>query len=114
MYLGASHRRLKYNQGGPLFFSPYVFFKWVHIVGIVALVGNVSVTAVWKMFADRTRCWRTVAFAQRMVTVTDWSFTVGGILLLMVGGYAMAYLRQLPLLQARWLVWGNSASCYQD
>lgn len=97
----STHRRVT------LITSNYVLFKWIHIVGVIALIGNVTVTAVWKVFADRTRCWRTIAFAQKMVTATDWTFTLGGILLLMVGGYAMSYIHHLPILLVDWLVWGQ-------
>ena len=86
----------------------YLIFKFIHLLGVVILVGNVTVTAVWKVFADRTRSATTVAFAQQLVTGTDWAFTVGGIVLLMVGGYGMAASAQISLTSARWLVWGQA------
>ena len=82
----------------------YSIFKFVHVLGVIALVGNVTVTAVWKVFADRSRCQTTIAFAQRLVTYTDWSFTLAGILLIVVGGYGMAILAHLRLFEIRWLL----------
>ncbi len=85
----------------------YLTFKFLHVLGVIILVGNVSVTAVWKVFADRTRDARVVAFGQRLVTITDWFLTVSGILLLVIGGYGAAMVSNLDLLGARWIVWGQ-------
>jgi uncharacterized membrane protein len=85
----------------------YSSLKFLHVLGAVLLIGNVTVTAVWKVFADRTRNAATVAYAQRLVTYTDWAFTGGGILLLMVGGYGMVLHAGLSLTQSRWLLWGQ-------
>jgi Predicted integral membrane protein (DUF2269) len=55
----------------------YRAFKVIHLLGVVLFLGNIIVTAVWKMLADRTREPRTIAYAQRLVTVTDWIFYLG-------------------------------------
>ena len=49
----------------------YATFKFLHVLGAIILVGNVTVTAVGKVFADRTHDARVVAFGQRLVTITD-------------------------------------------
>lgn len=85
----------------------YKVFKCLHITGVVLLLGNVIVTGLWKTLADRTRMAPTVAYAQRLVILTDWLFTGGGILLILIGGYAMARSAQLSLLHTRWLIWGQ-------
>lgn len=81
--------------------------KFIHIIGIVVLVGNVTATAIWKLFADRSGDARIVAFAQRLVTLTDWSLTFWGVVLTMVGGYAAAVIGKFDLLSDRWLVMGQ-------
>jgi uncharacterized membrane protein len=85
----------------------YLVFKFIHVLGVILLVGNVTVTAVWKVVADRTRNATTVAFAQRLVVATDYAFTVSGIVLIMIGGYGMAYIGQFNLFGASWLLWGQ-------
>jgi uncharacterized membrane protein len=85
----------------------YLAWKFVHIAGVVLLVGNVTITAIWKVFADRTGEPRTIAFAQRMVNGTDWVCTGGGILLIVAGGYGMAASAGLNLATTRWLLWGQ-------
>ena len=53
----------------------YPVLKFLHVLGVILLVGNVTVTAVWKVFADRTHNAVVVAFGQRLVTITDWFLT---------------------------------------
>lgn len=86
---------------------PYNVFKILHLLGVVLLLGNVIVTGLWKILADRTRLAPTVAYAQRLVILTDWVFTGAGIALILIGGYAMAGSAHLSLLHTRWLFWGQ-------
>lgn len=85
----------------------YDLFKFLHVVGVVVLLGNVTITAFWKAFSDLTRDPRIVAHAQRGVTVTDFIFTVLGIVFVMIGGYGAAVVKQLPLFSSGWLVAGQ-------
>ena len=85
----------------------YETAKFIHILGIIMLLGNVTATAIWKFFADRSRDARIVGFGQRLVTLTDWSLTVWGAALTMAGGYGAAMIGQLDLTGERWLLWGQ-------
>jgi uncharacterized membrane protein len=85
----------------------YSVFKVVHVFGVVLFLGNIVVTAFWKAFADQTKDARVIAFAQRLVTRTDWVFTTGGIVLLVIGAYGMVYIGGIDLRQS-WLIWGQS------
>ena len=82
----------------------YDVLKFAHVTGIVMLMGNITVTAIWKFFADRDGRPQVLGFAQKLVTYTDWSMTVWGVVLTMVGGYGMAAQAGWPLFSARWLV----------
>ena len=62
----------------------------VHVLGVVLFLGNIIVTAVWKVLADRTQSPPVVAYAQRLVTVTDIAFTATGAVLIFVSGQVMA------------------------
>lgn len=86
--------------------NDYALFKSLHLLGAIVFVGNIIVTAWWKAAADRTGDARVVAFAQRQVTLTDFVFTAVGVILLLVGGYAMA-LRGPWDLGLAWLGWGQ-------
>ncbi len=82
-------------------------FKFLHYLGIILLAGNITVTAVWKVFADRSRDWRLVAFGQRMVTGTDFGLTIPGIVLTMVGGYGSLWVMGYSLFEPAWLLWSQ-------
>ncbi len=85
----------------------YFVFKIIHILGVIILVGNVTVTFIWKVYADRTRDPSVVAFAQRLVTWTDCAFTAGGALLIIVGGYGMIVVADLDPIGVGWLFWSQ-------
>jgi uncharacterized membrane protein len=87
--------------------STYNIFKALHILGVVLLVGNVTVSAVWKVFADRTRNAPIIAHAQHLVTITDWSLTLSGIVLTMIGGYGVAYASGQHPFGTYWLILGQ-------
>lgn len=64
--------------------------KFLHVAAACLFVGNNLVTPFWKFLADRTRDPRIIAHAQRLVTVTDFTFTLGGVIGLLATGHAMA------------------------
>ena len=47
----------------------YQAFKVVHLFGVVVFLGNIIVTALWKVMADRTAEARIIAYAQDLVTL---------------------------------------------
>ena len=86
----------------------YELAKFLHLTGVIMLLGNVTATAIWKFFADRTGDARIVAFAQRLVTITDWWLTFWGVILTIAGGYAMAWIAGFDLWRTPWLFWGQA------
>mgnify|MGYP005846969325 FL=1 len=83
------------------------FLKLLHILGVILLLGNITVTAVWKVFADRTGNGTIVSFGQRLVTGTDFGLTVPGIVLTMVGGYGAMFEARYDFPGPGWLVWSQ-------
>jgi uncharacterized membrane protein len=84
----------------------YLVWKFLHITGVVMLMGNITVTAIWKFFADRDGRPQVLGFAQKLITYTDWSMTVWGVVLTMAGGYGLAIEGGFPLLSG-WLLWAQ-------
>ena len=85
----------------------YLFLKGLHILGVILLLGNIIVTAWWKIMADRTRDPKIIAFAQRQVILTDWVFTAPGALITILAGDTMAYGFMSNTWKIAWLVWGR-------
>lgn len=92
-------------NGGPIL---YDIAKFLHITGIIMLMGNITATAIWKFFADRTGDPRIIAFAQRLVTITDWSLTFWGIILTIGGGYGALYVANISPFGENWLLWSQA------
>ncbi|MEX1250053.1 MAG: DUF2269 domain-containing protein [Hyphomonas sp.] len=84
----------------------YDVAKFLHVTGVAMLMGNITVTAIWKFFADRDGRPEVLSYAQKMVTYTDWSMTVWGVVLIIGGGYFMAISAHYPLGQG-WLLWSQ-------
>lgn len=83
----------------------YTILKAAHIFGAIIFLGNIIVTGVWKVLADRTGNPFTVAYAQRMVNLTDLIFTAPGAFLIVVSGRMMA--RHIGgVTNLYWLNWG--------
>ena len=80
----------------------------LHILGVVLFLGNIIVTAVWKVLADRTQSPPVVAYAQRLVTITDIGFTATGVILIIVAGQVLADDYGGVFSGPAWLTWGWS------
>jgi len=83
----------------------YQLLKTVHLLGVTIFLGNIIVTAVWKVLADKTKTPAIVAYAQRLVIVTDFTFTAVGVLLILVSGRMMAS-GFGEIGEVFWLSWG--------
>lgn len=88
--------------------NSYLILKSLHILGAVIFLGNIIVTAWWKVMADRTGDAKIIAFAQRQVTLTDFVFTAGGAALVLTTGVGNAQLHGMDYWHIRWLAWGMS------
>lgn len=78
--------------------------KTIHLVGVILFVGNIIVSALWKMMADRTRDVVVILFATRLINLTDVIFTAGGIVILLGAGHALAP-SQGGVMATGWMLW---------
>jgi len=85
----------------------YSMLKFLHVLGVVVLIGNVTITAFWKVYTDRTGDGPLVAHAQKAVIVADWLFTLPAIALILIGGYGMVLHAGINPLEGAWLIWGQ-------
>ena len=85
----------------------YLTLKMLHIFGAMLFLGNIIVTAFWKVFADYSKDWRVIAFSQRLVTYTDIFFTTIGVIIIASTGMLMAK-HYGNYLQIKWIAWGLS------
>jgi len=83
----------------------YLLLKSIHHLGVVLFLGNFVVTAVWKILADKTQSPAVVAYAQRVVTINDFTFTPVSVLLILITGELMAT-KFGEISDVFWLSWG--------
>ena len=77
----------------------------MHILGVILLAGNITITAFWKVLADMSRDVKLIAFANRAVIIADWLFTLPGLVLTLVGGVSISLMGRWPLFEVSWLSW---------
>ncbi|MGY4111326.1 DUF2269 family protein [Aeribacillus pallidus] len=66
------------------------FLLFMHIVGVVLFLGNIIITAFWKMRADQTGNRELIHSAAKNVMLADFVFTIPGLLLIITSGVWMA------------------------
>jgi len=87
--------------------NTYLLLKSLHIFGVVIFLGNIIVTGWWKVMVDRTKNPLIIAFAQRQVTITDYIFTLGGVLIIIATGFGNVVIHEIDYHSIKWLIWGN-------
>lgn len=80
----------------------------MHLLCAVLLLGNTVVTAAWKLAAVRHGDAPVVAFAKRMVALTDLAITLPGVVLTLTGAHGMGWLGGSSLWQSGWIAWGHA------
>ena len=64
--------------------------KVLHLVCACLFLGNVIVSGVWALLAERTRNHAIIQFSNRMVLITDAIFTLSGAIGVVWTGHSMA------------------------
>jgi uncharacterized membrane protein len=64
--------------------------KLIHLICACLFVGNVIVSGIWALLAERTRNHAIIQFSNRMVLITDVLFTLLGSLGIVWTGHGMA------------------------
>ena len=83
----------------------YLFFKLIHVAGVVLFLGNITVGVFWKGYADRTRNPVIMAHTMDAIIRADRLFTIPGIVILLIGGFGAAGVGDIPILSTGWILW---------
>jgi len=86
--------------------NTYLVWKTLHIVGVVLMVGNVTVTGAWAAILWRHRDRGSLRPMIRGILWTDLIFTFGGGVLMTVAGIQMIRLGEWPWRDTAWLMQG--------
>lgn len=83
----------------------YPVLKFVHVLAVIMFVGNITVGLLWKHLADATNDARIMAYTLGGIIAADRWFTIPGVVLLLLAGFATAALGHIPVLSTGWILW---------
>lgn len=83
----------------------YLPLKLLHIVAVIAFLGNITTGLFWHMHAARTRDARLLAHTMEGIIRSDRLFTMPGVFVIIATGILAAITGGLPLLRTGWILW---------
>jgi uncharacterized membrane protein len=83
----------------------YLTLKLLHILFVVAFLGNITTGIFWKAYADRTRETRIIEHTMAGIIASDKWFTIPGVIGILVMGFSAAVVGGIPFLRTGWLFW---------
>jgi uncharacterized membrane protein len=64
--------------------------KFLHIIGVIMFLGNIIISAFWRFNAERTGKSELISHAYKLTSLTDWIFTLPGVILIGITGHMLA------------------------
>ena len=83
----------------------YLLFKVVHLLAVVAFLGNITTGLFWMKWAYKSKNIGYMQHAVSGIIASDKLFTIPGVVILTIGGFAAAIKGGLPLLSTGWIFW---------
>jgi uncharacterized membrane protein len=85
--------------------SMYLVFKVIHVLGVIAFLGNISTGLFWHSHAWRTRDPKLLAHTMAGIMRSDRLFTTPGVLMILAAGIAAAAVGHIPMMRTGWIFW---------
>lgn len=83
----------------------YLLMKLLHVVAVIAFLGNIATGLFWHIHAARTRDPRLLAHTVDGIIKSDRLFTIPGVVVIITTGIIAAVTGGLPLLRTGWILW---------
>lgn len=83
----------------------YLLLKLLHVIAVIAFLGNIATGLFWHAHAARTRDPRLLAHTMDGIIRSDRFFTVPGVVGIIITGVAAALRANLPILGTDWILW---------
>ena len=83
----------------------YLWLKLLHLLAVVAFVGNIVTGVFWHRHALATRDARLIAHAMDGVIRSDRLFTMPGVVVIIASGVLAAMQGGIPILRTGWILW---------
>lgn len=84
----------------------YLALKTIHVLAVVIFLGNITVGAFWKAFADKTGKPPVMAHTIEGIIRADRVFTIPAVIVLVLAGFAAAGIGHYSILGTGWILWG--------
>ena len=85
--------------------SAYLLLKLLHVIAVIAFLGNITTGLFWHAHAKRTRDAKVLAHAMDGIIRSDRLFTIPGVIGIIVTGAAAAIYGNFPILRTGWISW---------
>ena len=83
----------------------YLVLKAIHLLAVVAFLGNIVTGLFWMKFARKTNDIKIIHHTAAGIIASDKLFTIPGVIIITAGGFAAAIYGGLPLLRTGWIFW---------
>lgn len=83
----------------------YLLVKAVHVLAVVAFLGNIITGLFWMRFARKTNDIKIMLHAAKGLIASDKIFTIPGVVIITAGGFFAAIYGGVPLLRTGWIFW---------
>ena len=83
----------------------YLPMKLLHILAVIAFLGNIATGLFWHVHAARTRDARILAHTMNGIIRSDRLFTIPGVVVIIASGITTAVIGGMPLLRTGWILW---------
>jgi len=83
----------------------YLFMKLLHVIAVIAFLGNITTGLFWHRHAARTRDPKLLAHTMDGIIRSDRVFTIPGVVVIIAAGFAAAIYGGYPILRTGWILW---------
>jgi uncharacterized membrane protein len=81
----------------------YLALKMLHIIAVILFLGNVITGAFWKAHGDKTGDPKIMAHTLEGISRSDRLFTIPGVVMILIFGFAAAGIGHIPILRSQWI-----------
>ncbi len=83
----------------------YLILKTIHLLAVVAFLGNIVTGLFWMRFAVKTNDLNIIHHTAKGIIRSDRLFTIPGVIIITAGGFLAAIYAGIPLLRTGWIFW---------
>jgi uncharacterized membrane protein len=83
----------------------YLILKTIHLLAVVAFLGNITTGLFWMRFAVKTKDIKIIQHTASGIIASDRLFTIPGVIIITTGGIGAALYAGIPLLSTGWIFW---------